>query len=151
MFWQGLWCMIGLPWGIFFYKKTSFHRRQLVWNGNKIHILTVMVSLPTPRLENDYLSSHLNLDIIGQWPEGLYTMNLKDFIEENRDSMTSDKLDEIVNEYNKRIKRLKMDRTAAWIAGPIITIFVINVIKRSMLWGTAIISCFSAGFRHIAL
>jgi len=57
---------------------------------------------------------------------------LKDFIEENRDSMTSDKLDEIVNEYNKRIKRLKMDRTAAWIAGPIITIFVINVIKRSM-------------------
>lgn len=59
-------------------------------------------------------------------------MNLKNFIEENRDSMTSDKLDEIVTEYNKKIKRLKMDRTAAWIAGPVITIFVISVIKRSM-------------------
>jgi hypothetical protein len=53
-------------------------------------------------------------------------------MEENRDSMTSDKLDQIVNEYNRRITRLKMDRTAAWIAGPIITIFVINVIKKIM-------------------
>jgi hypothetical protein len=58
--------------------------------------------------------------------------NLNDFIEENRDSMTSEKLDRIVTEYNQRIKRLKMDRTAAWIAGPIITIFVINIIKRIM-------------------
>lgn len=58
--------------------------------------------------------------------------DLKDFIEENRDSMTSDKLDMIVNEYNKRISRLKKDRTAAWIAGPIITIFVISVIIRSL-------------------
>ena len=56
--------------------------------------------------------------------------SLNDFIEENRDSMTSDKLDHIVNEYNKKITRLKMDRTAAWIAGPIITIFIINVTKK---------------------
>jgi len=56
--------------------------------------------------------------------------DLNDFIEKNRDSMTSDKLDRIVNEYNQRIKRLKMDRTAAWIAGPIITIFIINVTKK---------------------
>ncbi len=58
--------------------------------------------------------------------------NLNDFIEKNRNSMTSEKLDQIVTEYNNRIKRLKMDRTAAWIAGPIITIFIINVIKRVM-------------------
>ncbi len=58
--------------------------------------------------------------------------NLNDFIEKNRNSMTSEKLDQIVTEYNDRIKRLKMDRTAAWIAGPIITIFIINVIKRVM-------------------
>ncbi len=58
--------------------------------------------------------------------------NLHHFIVENRDNMTSDKLDQIVNEYNRRITRLKMDRTAAWIAGPIITIFVINVIKKIM-------------------
>lgn len=56
--------------------------------------------------------------------------NLNDFIEENRDSMTSEKLDRIVNEYNQRIKRLKMDRTAAWIAGPVITIFIINITKK---------------------
>ena len=55
--------------------------------------------------------------------------NLNDFIEKNRNSMTSEKLDQIVTEYNDRIKRLKMDRTAAWIAGPIITIFIINVTK----------------------
>ena len=55
--------------------------------------------------------------------------NLNDFIEKNRNSMTSEKLDQIVTEYNNRIKRLKMDRTAAWIAGPIITIFIINVTK----------------------
>ena len=58
--------------------------------------------------------------------------NLEDYIEENRNNMTSEKLDRIVDEYNGRIKRLKMDRTAAWIAGPIITIFIINVIKRVM-------------------
>ena len=58
--------------------------------------------------------------------------NLEDFIEENRNSMTSEKLDRIVDEYNGRIKRLKMDRTAAWIAGPIITIFIINIIQRLM-------------------
>ena len=64
---------------------------------------------------------------------GRYTMkNLEDFIEENRNSMTSEKLDRIVDEYNARIKRLKMDRTAAWIAGPIITIFIINIIQRVM-------------------
>ena len=56
--------------------------------------------------------------------------NLNDFIEKNRNSMTSEKLDQIVTEYNDRIKRLKMDRTAAWIAGPIITIFIINVTKK---------------------
>jgi hypothetical protein len=55
--------------------------------------------------------------------------DLNEFIEKNRNSMTSEKLDRIVTEYNQRIKRLKMDRTAAWIAGPIITIFIINVTK----------------------
>ena len=57
---------------------------------------------------------------------------LHKFIEENRDSITPEKLDRIVEEYESRIKRLKMDRTAAWIAGPIITLFVINVIKTTM-------------------